>query len=113
MRYKKLDPKFKKRWVNALRSGKYTQGTDSLAVGTDDKIEYHCCLGVACDLIDPDSWKPDRSLFVDVLYGWKGHGSGTTKNLPFVTPTVGRKLAEMNDSGLTFSEIADWIEANL
>lgn len=38
----KLEPEFKKQWVKALRSGKYTQGSTRLwtTIG-------HCCLGVA------------------------------------------------------------------
>ena len=35
----------KKRWVAALRSGKYRQGTEALRSGNT-----FCCLGVLCDL---------------------------------------------------------------
>lgn len=35
------------RWVLALRSGKYSQTSQSLKDGTD-----YCCLGVACDIND-------------------------------------------------------------
>ena len=40
-----------KKWVAALRSGKYEQAKGWLREG--DKF---CCLGVACDLFDPDEW---------------------------------------------------------
>lgn len=43
--------------VEALRSGNYTQGQLKLRTHTDK----FCCLGVACDLVDPDDW--DRTDF--------------------------------------------------
>lgn len=42
----KLEPVFKKKWIEALRSGKYTQGQQRLRV--EDR---HCCLGVAEDIL--------------------------------------------------------------
>lgn len=41
----KLPPKFKEKWVAALRSGKYKQGKDFLYNKDEDT---YCCLGVAC-----------------------------------------------------------------
>lgn len=49
----------RKKWVEALRSGKYTQGTHALRWVSDDSM---CCLGVLCDVVAPDSWvKGDES----------------------------------------------------
>jgi hypothetical protein len=112
-RWDKIDPAFKKQWVKALRSGKYKQGSDALATGDPLSIESYCCLGVACDLIDSTAWISDDDSMFKRHYGWKGHGSGTTLNLSFVTGRVGEKLSRMNDAGMDFSEIADWIEENL
>lgn len=39
----------KKQWVEALRSGKYQQGTAALRTHKDGQDQY-CCLGVLCDL---------------------------------------------------------------
>jgi len=38
---------FKPLWIEALRSGKYTQGNSRLR----DREGGYCCLGVACDLV--------------------------------------------------------------
>lgn len=47
MQYKKLEPEFKQKWMEALKSGQYEQGKDYLYTeGRDGKPEY-CCLGVA------------------------------------------------------------------
>lgn len=43
----KLDPKFKRRWVKALRSGKYKQGHGQLK---DVGSNTYCCLGVAAEV---------------------------------------------------------------
>ena len=54
---------FQKRWVSALRSGKYEQGRGQL--NQNDK--RYCCLGVACELIANDSLvrKSDNNLSGD------------------------------------------------
>lgn len=57
----------KDRWVAALRSGKYEQGTGQLRLGGT-----FCCLGVLCDVVDPGRWvgndwedeRGDRSDFL-------------------------------------------------
>jgi len=40
-----------KRWIAALESGKYTKARAHLCVVGSTGKEYHCCLGVACELI--------------------------------------------------------------
>lgn len=44
-----MDERVKKLWVEALRSGKYTQGQGFLRQLVDGKPR-DCCLGVLCDL---------------------------------------------------------------
>jgi hypothetical protein len=58
----KLKPSIKKRWLKALRSGKYQQGTNSLQT-IEDGIAKFCCLGVLRDIIKDDK-------------GYKGDGWG-------------------------------------
>lgn len=41
------------KWIDALRSGKYTQGRGYLKSLNNE----YCCLGVLCDVIDPSKWK--------------------------------------------------------
>lgn len=41
-----------KRWIEALRSGKYEQG--KYALRTSDNC--YCCLGVLADVAKPDGW---------------------------------------------------------
>jgi hypothetical protein len=107
------------RLVTALRSRQYVQGKDRLRVSTQNGIDAFCCLGVACDVFDADRWteryrqpwygNADPYLPHDVAtaFGWDQRASVCIE---------GRHkrwvcLAELNDSGLTFEQIADVIEA--
>ena len=45
-----MNPEIKKRWIDALKSGDYKQGTESLCCN-----DSFCCLGVLCDLYIQDT----------------------------------------------------------
>ncbi len=113
-----MDADLKQRWVAALRSGEYTQGTNSLvanAPGTGQPT--HCCLGVLCELLEPGGdWSSYRS-------GKHNSGEDLSANacdrlgIPY---GFALKLVNMND-GLDaysgnprpFAQIADHIEQEL
>ncbi len=107
--HSRLDPEFKAKWVAALRSGKYQQGCGRLR----NELNEFCCLGVALDLIDPKAWSGIRW---NELYGTEIGVTASLIGLPRKDSSVYR-LAEMNDGEIdrkhSFTEIADWIEANL
>lgn len=111
-----LHPEVKQRWLEALRSGRYEQGAGYL-----NRDGQYCCLGVACDLIDPDRW--EQTLRIDPggahTHGWP---SEQYPELPEedmfyevtgLPSSVQSELANLNDSGLTFEQIADLIEEQL
>ena len=117
-----MTPEFKAKWVAALRSGKYQQGINVLRKG--DKF---CCLGVACDLIDPDAWESTNitvmvpgmkwpgaweSTSTYNIFGWQGL-TAKTVDLPFIGISDAETLSNINDSGYTFEEIADYIEGHV
>jgi len=94
-----------KEWTTALRSGEYDQGRASLHC--DDSF---CCLGVLCDLVDPDGWTAQEDGHI-----WRDHEDLGLPPRP-VLKAVGisyeqaLSLASMNDNGCTFDQIADVIE---
>jgi hypothetical protein len=112
---------YRRRWVEALRSGKYRQGVGSLRIR-----DTFCCLGVACDVFKDElgfSWNMDgrRSAIVGhelletsvLLPRFMLHlglstctGEFKTSSAPFLL-----SLAKSNDDGKTFAEIADIIES--
>lgn len=49
----KLTKKLKAKWLEALKSGKYIQGTGALQKKDKHDEITHCCLGVLCDIM-PD-----------------------------------------------------------
>ena len=96
-----MTPEFKALWIETLRSGIYKQCKGALRNG-----DTFCCLGVACDLIDKDGWE-DGPFGM----GWNGYESD---DLPFILSDESHILVGLNDTaGLSFEEIADYIEHNL
>lgn len=103
----KMDPEIKEQWLVALRSGRYQQTKSRLR----DETGF-CCLGVLCDVIEPDGWRDD------VDYAFYGCSDGDlVKSMPPPRITekakiynVDGQLSEFNDVGHSFAEIADWIE---
>lgn len=120
-----------RKWVDALRSGEFQQGTQAL-----NRNGKFCCLGVACEVairnglalevkpgdIDCDcdlhqnmeeiiSYNGDATVLPEAVKEWLG--------LERSNPSVeydgdySENLATLNDSGLKdFAQLADIIEAN-
>lgn len=61
-----MNADIKKRWVEALRSGKYQQITGQLKSDCG-----HCAMGVLADVVDPKGWKE-----ADGGYYWHGREAG-------------------------------------
>lgn len=47
----KMKAKWKKKWLKALRSGNYKQGTEVLMYSSKEYGDRYCCLGVLCDIV--------------------------------------------------------------
>ena|ERR1700684_2971306 len=102
----------KTRWLAALRSGEYKQGSGCLRY----KNEY-CCLGVLVELYSSDILVKND---VDGPYNWNGY-SYVVGTPPFsfcseigMSTEIRNRLIEMNDdNGDSFKTIADYIEANV
>lgn len=94
-----------KRWVEALRSGKYEQGRKVLCQYDEDgNATAFCCLGVLQNIerrIEGDE-RCDELLDENSLKEFLG----VNKNDGFIQSTY----ASWNDEGMTFPEIADYIE---
>lgn len=96
-----------KKWIAALRSGKYKQATNYLQSGTG-----YCCLGVAQKLArDPIEFESDTSLS-EKAQKWLGLEDGAKIEFYACDPSIGKLMAsQWNDNReKSFSEIADLIE---
>lgn len=117
-----------KKWVAALRSGKYSQTKSYLHALEDNEVDVpagYCCLGVACDLyqdevgnlettIEDEGWvrynASGAHLPIEVV-DWLGLTDSHGNFVNFEEDKVWSSLVSMNDNGCTFAEIADKIES--
>lgn len=120
-------------WTDALRSGVYTQTQNHLR-----DAKGFCCLGVLCDIAKDQigaQWGEMHPTGCDFIYGdgieagclppvvqeWAGLSDrnpgvniGTTGSGSGPHAVESRaSLANLNDSGMSFREIADIIEKSL
>lgn len=115
-----MDPEYKQKWIDALRSGKYKQGRAALRNIQEDT---YCCLGVLCEIAGA-KWTPVISHLEGSRYAratLDGYCSSTATpglkileaaNLSFEDQDT---LIQLNDGpqGKSFEEIAQYIEENL
>lgn len=100
-----MNKEIKEEWVKALRSGEYSQCKNYLKAG-----DYYCCLGVLCEL------QGFNGLVNKVLTGVEADSVGLAGNSGELPRLVKYKenyywtLAQLNDAGMSFEEIADVIE---
>lgn len=113
-----MQEELKGKWIEALRSGNYRQGTGLLKCDAEGGLTRYCCLGVLCELVDPNKFK--RRDLGGGRYDYGVHGLSSDVTLPSnVQHEVGlsdeecNTLAEKNDGGYTFQDIANYIEDNL
>lgn len=100
----------RQRWYKALRSGEYKQTDGRLRDGNS-----FCCLGVACDVFDPELWEGtyylDNSLSLpDLVVEYFGLSNYDVR---VEYHNSSRWVSDLNDKGVAFSEIADLLEKAL
>ena len=122
-----------KKWVKALRSGKYKQGKGYLKQFNSKNEPKHCCLGVLCELYDQQMKKNHKKTLhsehllstEDVEFiRFNKHDGGLPKVVrewanminplgEFIKNDRVQYLADLNDDGKKFSTIANIIEKNV
>lgn len=123
-----MNQEIKARWVRALRSGEYLQGSGMLCLrDLINQVDYFCCLGVLCDLAEKDGvtegYPHDYGYDSEALLSYEGmtevlpkkiqEWAGLTEDNP-VIPSRDARLATLNDEAdLSFEQIADLIEQEL
>lgn len=110
-----MNPEIKTKWLEALRSRKYTQGTDYLRGNGK-----YCCLGVLCDVVQPEKWGQEDAFGViphdpNRKFKFENNVYPSVELLDQVglTEDQMQTLVDLNDGGKTFDEIAKYIEENL
>ena len=133
----------KERWIEALESGKYTQGRGQLRLQ-----DSFCCLGVLCDLVNPNGWVQqqgggwededwDESDYIewnknetDMPYWQDSNEALAPDDVPYMSSSISKgleptdndkslsdvfyELVDMNDQQeKNFKEIADYIREEI
>jgi uncharacterized protein YeaC (DUF1315 family) len=136
----KMNPQVKQKWIDALRSGKYEQGSEKLRGANG-----YCCLGVLCDLYaqehntqwefrgydeNGDETNPhpmdywyfeDRSEFLpESVMDWAGLKTPNPSVRVYCedsddedTRYYTDEIANVNDSGYTFNDLSKIIQEQL
>lgn len=111
-----MKTELKKKWVEKLRSGEYKQTTQFLKTSNG-----YCCLGVLCDILG-SKWEIGDFVYHEnpetVYINEDGHDSFPSKEICEMINNDEDEvnvdeLIQMNDSGKSFAEIADWIEKHV
>lgn len=108
-----LGPKQKK-WLKALRSGKYEQGESQLRTYLEGGGVAYCCLGVADEVCSMNERSSDILKWTYYQLGLRTE-KGMFKGLTLTGPNghESESLVEANDDGrCSFLEIASFIEKN-
>lgn len=99
-----MDVEIKRKWIEALRSGKYNQAQRELFRFRDEEYENpvaYCCIGVGNHLV------LSGTCLADLVTSEVGRALGLDEDQI-------DKLVELNDDEeASFAEIADYIEKNL
>lgn len=123
-----MKKEIKEKWIDALRSGEYTQTQGSLR-----KENGYCCLGVLCDLYTKEhdlKWDSRYSSFLErTVYELEEHQSlpprsvltwaGLNQQDPYVkyvdkdSNEIKETLSKLNDTGKTFLDISEYIDTSL
>jgi hypothetical protein len=131
--YQPMDPVVKSRWLDALRSGDFEQGREFLERVDETKKFFglvtkksskYCCLGVLASIESVPKSVNDSSDVITMRYDFgdfsedleDGFGSSESmipEGYLGISYNAAITLADMNDSGANFIEIANWIEENL
>ena len=124
-----------KKWIKALRSGKFKQGIGMLKQFNSKGQARHCCLGVLCELYNEEMKKNHKKTLSEKIcdnafgsqYGYTTFngvadslpervsdwsGIGTSFGRFYGKDTLPEALADLNDSGRKFNTIANIIETN-
>jgi len=115
---RKLPKAFKRKWLEALRSGDYARTTGQLCkieekVSGETKVGY-CCLGVAGVVLGCDTNKLGNHAVLNISHGVKqkvpkvlvsSHDNKVVDYLVYLNDTTRRKAG--------FKTIANWVEKYL
>lgn len=112
--YPRMNKTVKRKWLKALRDGSFDQSEGCLidVYGSQGEAAY-CCLGVLMCVLHPDL----EGDYNAIKKRGEDHSNSMPSNRILKEAGVHRMaagdLATLNDDGLSFKKIAQWIEKRL
>lgn len=111
-----MNRRIQRRWLSALRSGKYKQTFHTLMSTDIDGRPCHCALGVLCASLPPGfgKWNGERgSITYKDIESMFGLPQSLMTKIG-LTIDEHKKICQLNDSRKwTFDKIADYIERKI
>lgn len=112
-----MTKKLGKKWLEALRSGKYKQGVGALRRETLEGEKF-CCLGVLCDIVDSSMWKAIGNPKLYYYYGDQSRSTCISGYPPAwvckkagISKRAAMQLTYLNDvKQYSFEQIAGHVE---
>lgn len=96
----------RRKWLEALRSGKYRQTISRLRYGVS-----FCCLGVACDISGLGEWTDDSAYAVFGRFNLGTLAGAMAEWIGFEIEGFQNDLITLNDQeGASFEKIANYAE---
>ena len=106
---------FLRKWIEALRSGKYKQGNHTLRQEISEGEYTYCCLGVAVDIHPEACLVTDSQAFFQDQTELEGGllPKAMTRAIGLTHEQVMSLAFEWNDQGKSFKQIATHIEKTI
>jgi hypothetical protein len=101
-----MEAALKTKWIEALESGRYKHSRLSLR-----NMAGYCCLGVLCDIVDPNGW--DGNVF---MYEEEGRGGYLPEKLRTdlgIQSDLETRLSVANDTADGFEKAISIIKESL
>lgn len=117
-----MNEEVKQIWTTALRSGDFKQGKKRLTTVSANGQQFHCCLGVLCQLYMLDHNMSTSIAGISLVYKTELDDQVTylpeeVANWADIDFQNQGHLSDRNDGdgckAHSFEEIADWIDENL
>lgn len=116
----KMESGLKSRWIDALTGGEYLQARGTLFDGyvkEEGGKPKMCCLGVLEHICGTPPEEMETCEMPDVIPDAGANSPDDVLNQLIPTDGVSKKLcailADMNDTGKSFEQIAEYIKENL
>lgn len=94
-----MNKEIKERWIEALESGKYPQGRGALRrTRPNASADEFCCLGVLCDIMEPEMWTGDGDGYWQHYIGYAGIPATVVLDEAELDYHDATELAALNDS---------------